>query len=246
MKTTDYESPKLRIVEDFVSKEDCDWFVNYVTEKNLWAYNNAVPEAFPDKRDYEMVAHQWDNRKVEFNSLYANKEQPELLNHAYPIMRRAKEQVADFFKVEDSSFQLESWESVRWYPPFAQGPHIDYIDKDFDRSQLPPDYDSSFFSPEEEDMYKRHCTTKHYTGMIYMNEDFEGGELYFPKHNNFEIRPKPGMLVIFSGNIFNPHGIRPITSGTRYVHTTFWTKGQNKNWQVGYEESLGKLDKFWL
>ena len=246
MKITDHTHPDLRIVEDFVSKEECDWFINYVTEQNLWAFNNAKRENFPDGKDYEMVSGQWDNRKVELNSLYWSKTHPEIFKHAYPIMKAAKEQVADFFSVTQDSFQLESWEAVRWYAPFHQGPHIDYIPKDFDRNALPAGFDSSFFSAEEEALYRRHCTTKHYTGMIYMNEDFDGGELYFPYHDNFEIKPKPGMLVIFTGDIFHPHGIRPITSGTRYVHTTFWTKGLNPNWKVGFEDNTGVLDKFWL
>lgn len=245
MKITTYESPQLRIIEDFVPKEECEWFINYVTEKNLWAFNNAKKEHFPDGRDYEMVSAQWDNRKVEFNTLYSTRTHPELFKRAYPIMKSAKEQVADFFQVTQDSFQLESWEAVRWYSPYHQGPHIDYIDPDFDRSKLPADFDSSFFSEDEEALYRRHCTTKNYTGMIYMNDDFEGGELYFPYHDNFEIKPKPGMLVMFSGHIMNPHGIRPITSGTRYVHTTFWCKRSVPQWQVGYLDNKGELDRFW-
>ncbi len=245
MKITTYEAPHLRIIEDFVPKEECDWFIDYVTSQNLWAFNNANPNSFPDGKDYELVSKQWDNRKVELNSLYGAKAHPELFKRAYPIMRAAKTQVADFFNTTEDSFQLESWEAVRWYSPFHQGPHIDYIDPDFDRSKLPEGFDSSFFTKDEEDLYRRHCTTKNYTGMIYMNDDFEGGELFFPYHGNLEIKPRPGMLVMFSGNIFNPHGIREITSGTRYVHTTFWCKRPLPSFPVGYADNQGKLNKFW-
>jgi hypothetical protein len=78
-----------------------------------------------------------------------------------------------------------------------------------------------------------------------MNEDFDGGELFFPYHDNFQIKPKPGMLVIFSGNIFNPHGIKEITNGTRYVHTAFWSKHQLPGFPVGFNDNAGTLDKFW-
>lgn len=245
MKIKDYSSPNLRIVEDFISKETCDWFIDYITNQNLWSFNNARPQSFPDGRDYELVSKQWDNRKVEFNSLYLSKQHAELFKHIYPIMRSAKNQVSDFFNIAENSFQLESWEAIRWYPPFHQGPHIDYIDPDFDRSKLPQDYDSSFFTEDEESLYRRHCTTKNYTSMLYMNEDFDGGELFFPYHDNFEIKPKPGMLVIFSGNIFNPHGIKEITKGTRYVHTSFWSKHSLPGYPVGFNDNTGTLDKFW-
>lgn len=245
MKVTDYTFPEVRIVEDFVSKEECDWFINHANSQNAWALNNAIKEHFPDENHYEQVSRQWDNRKIDFNRLYSGRKQPELFSRIWDIKEAAKDQVADFFKVSRDSFWIESWEAVRWYSPYHQTAHIDYIDPDFDRSKLPADFDSSFFTPEEESLYRKHCTTKHYTGMIYMNDDFEGGELYFPYHNDFEIRPKPGMLVIFSGNIFNPHGIRPITSGTRYVHTTFWTRNPLDWHFVAQDEIAGKLDKFW-
>ena len=245
MKITDYVYPKLRIVENFVSKEDCDWFINYTKEKNIWSEANASRSTFGNEEDYLQVAKQWDDRKIDFNNLYLNKSNPELFKHAYPIKERAKEQVADFFNLSKESFWIESWEAVRWYYPYQQHSHIDYIDPDFDRSKLPEGFDSSFFTSEQEHLYRTHCTTKHYTGMIYMNDDFEGGELFFPYHDNFEIKPKPGMLVIFSGNIFNPHGIKQITEGTRYVHTTFWNKSIEKAWPIGGLESINSLDKFW-
>jgi hypothetical protein len=53
------------------------------------------------------------------------------------------------------------------------------------------------------------------------------------------------MLVIFSGNIFNPHGIKEITNGTRYVHTAFWSKHQLPGFPVGFNDNAGTLDKFW-
>lgn len=245
MKITDYDFPKLRIVEDFISKEECDWFINYINNANIWSINNANRIHFADESHYQQVSNQWDNRKVDFDRFYKERREPELIKKIWETKENAKLQVADFFKVNKNSFWIESWEAVRWYHPFCQGPHIDYIDEDFDRSKLPKDFDSSFFSEEQESLYRRHCTTKHYTGMIYLNEDFEGGELYFPYHNNFEIKPKPGMLVIFSGGIFNPHGIKPIQSGTRYVHTTFWSKTP-KEWHVlGTAEKNGKVDKYW-
>lgn len=245
MKITDYDFPKVRIVENFLSKEDCDWFIDYANLKNAWSLSNATRKNFTDENHFMQVSRQWNDRKIDFNTLYQQKKEPELFSKIWEVKNKAKDQVSNFFNIDVNSFWLESWEAVRWYYPYHQTAHIDYIDVDFDRSKLPEGYDSSFFTEEEESLYRKHCTTKHYTGMIYMNDNFDGGELYFPYHNNFEIKPKPGMLVIFSGNIFNPHGIRPITSGTRYVHTTFWTKSPTDWHFVAQDEINNKTDKFW-
>lgn len=250
-----YNFPKLKIIENFVSPEECNWFIQYVEKQDLWKFSNAKKDYLADGKDFELVAKQWDNRKIDFNKLYWTKKHAELYKKIYPIMLSAKQEISTFFDVSTKNFQLESWEAVRWYYPYWQGPHLDYIDPNFDRKNY--DIDMSFFSEDEEALYRRHCTTKHMTGMIYMNEDFEGGELYFPYHNNFELKPKPGMLVMFSGHAENPHGIKQITKGTRYVHTTFWCKdpkrlsiakfpiGYIENYNSQYFDNYGYLNKYW-
>lgn len=245
---TIYDYPQICIVENFLTKQECDWFIDYITSQNLWSFCNAIPSFLPDGKDYELVSKQWDDRKVDFNKLYWTKNHAELFKNIYPIMLKAKKEVADFFNIQINSFELESWEAVRWYYPYWQGPHLDYIDVDFNRKNY-KNIDLSFFSEDEEALYRRHCTTKHYTAMMYMNEDFEGGELHFPYHNNFEIKPKTGMLVIFSGHVKNPHGIKPITSGTRYVHTTFWCKEPERldrlKCPIGHINRDKTLIKYW-
>lgn len=61
-----------------------------------------------------------------------------------------------------------------------------------------------------------------YVGILYLNDDYSGGELYFPDHK-IEIKPNPGSMYIFSGGTDNVHGVREITNGTRYSIVSFWT-----------------------
>lgn len=57
---------------------------------------------------------------------------------------------------------------------------------------------------------------------IYLNDDFEGGEYYFPvQHIGF--RPKIGDLIIFPGNQNYNHIISIITSGSRYTIPLWYT-----------------------
>lgn len=60
-----------------------------------------------------------------------------------------------------------------------------------------------------------------YVGILYLNSDYEGGNLYFPEHNIY-IHPNPGSMYIFSGGVENIHGVTEITSGTRYSIVSFW------------------------
>lgn len=55
----------------------------------------------------------------------------------------------------------------------------------------------------------------HMATLIYLNNDFEGGEIVFPTHN-FSYRPAKGDLIMFPGNYHYPHEVLKITSGTRF------------------------------
>lgn len=58
--------------------------------------------------------------------------------------------------------------------------------------------------------------------VLYLNEEYEGGEIYFP-NQNVSIKPKANTLAFFPGDDEYLHGVKPITSGIRYTLSTFWT-----------------------
>jgi predicted 2-oxoglutarate/Fe(II)-dependent dioxygenase YbiX len=60
-----------------------------------------------------------------------------------------------------------------------------------------------------------------YVGILYLNDNYEGGDLYFPEHK-IEIHPNAGSMYIFSGGVENIHGVTEITYGTRYSIVSFW------------------------
>jgi hypothetical protein len=60
-----------------------------------------------------------------------------------------------------------------------------------------------------------------YAAFLYLNENFEGGILKFPKQD-IEIVPKVGMLAAFDGGFNNMHEVTLIESGVRYTIGSFW------------------------
>lgn len=55
---------------------------------------------------------------------------------------------------------------------------------------------------------------KHYSGLLFFNNDYEGGELFF-ENLGVELKPEPGDLVLFRGDERRLHGVRPVTKGYR-------------------------------
>jgi len=59
--------------------------------------------------------------------------------------------------------------------------------------------------------------------LIYLNSDYEGGEIYFPELNIY-IKPQSGDLVCFPDTPDFVHGVKPITKGTRYTSPQWITR----------------------
>lgn len=60
-----------------------------------------------------------------------------------------------------------------------------------------------------------------YVGILYLNDDYEGGNLYFPDHD-IDFKPKKLSFIVFPGGVENVHGVSEITEGTRYTMVSFW------------------------
>ena len=64
--------------------------------------------------------------------------------------------------------------------------------------------------------YSYNCTV---SLVAYVNDDYEGGELYF-RLQNLNIKPKAGDLYVFPSNYMYPHQAKPVKSGTKYSIVT--------------------------
>ena len=52
--------------------------------------------------------------------------------------------------------------------------------------------------------------------VLYLNEDYEGGEIAFPRQSR-SIKPKTGDMVLFPSHFTHPHASLDVTSGTKYA-----------------------------
>jgi predicted 2-oxoglutarate/Fe(II)-dependent dioxygenase YbiX len=76
------------------------------------------------------------------------------------------------------------------------------------------DGESLWQTPDGELIWKK-STDRDITMVLYLNDDYEGGDFIFPDLN-IRVRPEPGMLVCFPSNHHYKHGVEPVTRGMRY------------------------------
>lgn len=61
-----------------------------------------------------------------------------------------------------------------------------------------------------------------YAAILYINDDYKDGTLFFKNKENSDLRPAPGTLLIFPGNEEYEHGVRHVGEGPiRYVTVGF-------------------------
>ena len=57
------------------------------------------------------------------------------------------------------------------------------------------------------------CTV---SAVIYLNDNYEGGEIAFPRLDNLVYKPKRGDIVVFPSNYIYEHSSEPMVSGDKY------------------------------
>jgi predicted 2-oxoglutarate/Fe(II)-dependent dioxygenase YbiX len=62
------------------------------------------------------------------------------------------------------------------------------------------------------------CTV---SSVMYLNDDYDGGELYFP-FLGINLKPKAGDIVLFPSTYIYSHAALPVTNGTKYSAVTMF------------------------
>ncbi len=110
-------------------------------------------------------------------------------------LRILKELAPPYFVFSDTS-QLERWEVGD-----AMTPHAGNIQPD----------GSPGFAPH-----------RAYSSVLFLNDDYAGGETYFPGLGA-RIRPEAGTLLVFDAGPGHVHGVSPVTRGVRYMYAGGFT-----------------------
>lgn len=184
-------------LENFLTTEERERLINFALNNKIWDQT----ETHVDEDGLVLYdADIWKDRVCTYNSLMAS--DPTILELINSMIARLKVEVDKFFNVDAKETGPAI---VRWPVGARQEPHAD---KEFHtgieqgRPNDFPWYDLA--------------------GLFYFNDDYEGGELYFPQHG-IEFKPKAGAAYFFPGDRFYTHGVRPVKSGNRFTSPFFWT-----------------------
>lgn len=82
-------------------------------------------------------------------------------------------------------------------------------------------YEEGGFYKEHVDDYAKEYFRRRVSAVLFLNDDFEGGELVFFNKSHV-ITPKKNKIVFFPSLYMFPHQVLPITKGIRYSIVTWF------------------------
>jgi hypothetical protein len=100
------------------------------------------------------------------------------------------------------------------------------------------DPDGSFYFPygTDKNIIKELGLEPDYSAILYLNNKYQGGEIEFPLQN-LKIKPNPGTLIFFRGDMNFPHLVNKVESGERVNLVMFlWRSEYRKK----YFEKINK------
>jgi len=82
------------------------------------------------------------------------------------------------------------------------------------------------------------CTV---SSVMYLNDDYEGGELWFP-YLDLTFKPEAGDIVLFPSTYIFAHAAKPVTSGTKYSAVTMFDyNDRNHDVKSSVQEQYAKV-----
>jgi hypothetical protein len=106
---------------------------------------------------------------------------------------------------------------------YAEAREIDLPGDKLSKNFVLNRYDTGKSMGPHIDAYNEDESNLKFSLVIYLNDNYEGGEINFPKQS-FSVKPKAGSLIIFPSGDPYFHESRELVSGFKYMVPGFWLK----------------------
>lgn len=183
-------------VEDPVLFDDCLVVENFLAPTLC----DSLCEAFRDcsATTVNRVPGYWDSRFLWHTDIAET--YPDLAGQMHAAQRSATRLIADFYRLTQPIYP-DLLQMMSWPAGIHMRPHADNANPDG--------------SPHG-------MAHRDFSAIIYLNDDYQGGEFYFTAQNRV-IRPKKGMLLGFTAGFYHEHAVLQVSGGQRLTMPFFLT-----------------------
>ena len=184
-------------LDNFITGEELYKLNSFIRGNTVW---DVTETHYNENGTVIYDSDYWENRVITYPNI--SKTDPSVIDIIEGMVARLKIEVDSYFSVDAAP---TSPAMVRWLPGQFQMPHADkelHSGPDAGKPNDFPWYDIA--------------------GLFYINDDYDGGELYFP-NQGIQFKPRAGSAYFFPGDMNYIHGVSEIKSGIRYTVPFFWT-----------------------
>jgi hypothetical protein len=177
--------------------------------ENLIIKNNAqkiVKYINDHKQDFGELGDYWQGRQIYMNKI----KDSEIFN----IIKAGKDyMISEFIKQASirKPLYIDSLHIVRWTEGYELYPHADAEEPSGNPHPFP---------------------WRDFGTVTFLNEDFEGGVLYYPNKKGLQVPAKIGYSAVHTGGIDCLHGVTKITKGVRYTIASFLTYNADHSYKI--------------
>ena len=184
-------------LENFMTEEEISFLENAARNITIW---DITETHYNENGTVIYDSEYWKDRVATRPSL--DKNDPRIGPVIEGLFKKLQPVIESFYGVKVTP---TGQTIVRWLPGQLQNPHADKELHDGPDAGLPNDFPYYDIA-----------------SLFYLNDDYEGGELYFPLQE-IQFKPKRGSAYFFPGDKNFIHGVTEIESGIRYTCPFFWT-----------------------
>jgi hypothetical protein len=189
-----------QLVRSATDAADIDFLV--VDDLLTEAQCDSLCQTFLDLADRVYTSDQidpyWNNRFLWFADIAVAR--PSVAQVMVEGQRHAFQLIKEFYCLK-APIYADLLQIVRWPAGIFMPPHADKANPD----------------GSEHAMAHREMA-----GIVFLNDNFKGGELYFTALN-IAVKPKRGMLVVTTAGFHHEHAVLRVDTGTRYTMPFFLT-----------------------
>jgi hypothetical protein len=185
----------IHIFKNFIEKDDVATISDFARTITEWA-NDKEENEYAEDGTCTYDASYWNNRQC--SSTILQRINPDIYALIDKYIDKMAETINNIYNCRVSNRPPCI---IRWFAGIEQRPHADKQMNNGSPNPFPT-YDIN--------------------SLFYWNDDFEGGELYYPDHDII-IKPEPGLAVLHPGDIHYLHGVKMVTSGERYTTPAFYS-----------------------
>ncbi len=183
-------------LENFMTQEEIDFLEQAAKSLTIW---DVTESHVNENGTVTYDSDYWKDRVATQPTL--DKNDPRISPIVAGLFQRLKPIVEEFYNVEVIPTGTTI---VKWLPGQFQNPHADKELHEGPDAGTPNDFPNYDLS-----------------SLFYLNDDYEGGELYFPLQG-VQFKPKKGAAYFFPGDKNYIHGVTEIKNGVRYTCPFFW------------------------